>query len=680
MNNISENPLINDFETPFQAPPFEEIKNKHFEVAIDRAIQIAQKNIDDITNNPEKPTIENTLVPLDLCDDKLNNVAAILFNLNSAETNDELQKIAQNVSPRLSDFYNDLYHNETLFERVKELYTAHDLKSLESEDEMMLDKTYKAFIRSGANLNDNDKKRYKEVTKELSELSLKFGENLLKETNKYEMVLEKEDLDGLPEYLINAASESAKSKKKPGKYIITLHAPSYVPFMQYSRRRDLREKLYKAFMSKSFKNDELDNQEIIKKIVRLRKEQANILGYKKYADFVLEERMVKSAEKVSAFLNELLDVSRVKAEKEVLELKDFIKASGENIELQRWDWAFYSEKLKKAKFDLNDEMLKPYFKIDFVIDGVFKVAGLLYGLHFKLVNNIPKYHKDAKAYEVVDEMNKHVALLYVDFYPREGKRGGAWMTTYREQHVAENNDIRPIVSIVGNFSQPTEKTPSLLTFEEVKTLFHEFGHALHSMLSRCKYKSLSGTNVYWDFVELPSQIMENWCFEKDCLDLFAKNYETNENIPNELIDRIKNSMQYHEAYATIRQISFGLLDMGWHNQENSEITDVDKMEKEFMSSTELFPRVENTNMSTQFGHIFAGGYAAGYYSYKWAEVLDADAFEAFKKNGIFNKKIAEKFRLEILSKGGTEHPSVLYKKFKGKEPSIQPLLKRAGLK
>jgi len=679
-----DNPLLKNFDTPHQTPPFDKIKSEHFMPAIEEAIKEAKQEIEDITSKSEAPTFENTLEAMEFAGKKLSSITSVLFNLNSAETNKNIQEVAREASPILSEFGNDIWQNADLFERVKTVYHQKDKLELDNEQEMLLTKTYKAFIRNGADLNEKDKARFKEITKKLSQLSLTFGENVLAETNDYELVIsDQKDLSGLPDSAIRQAASTAKAKDKEGRWVFTLQAPSFVPFMENADNRSLREQLYKAYMSKANKNDERDNKAIIQEIVNLRSEKVSLLGYDSYADYVLEERMAESKNKVQSFLEDLLKQSLPKAKEEVAEIKVFIKELGDDIDLQRWDWAYYSEKLKKKKYAIDDELLRPYFKLENVLDGVFQSAEKLYDIRFKEVKNIPVYHEDVTTYEVTTTSGENVAIFYADFHPREGKRGGAWMTTYRDQYQKNGEDIRPLVSNVCNFTPSSPGNPSLMTFNEVTTLFHEFGHALHTMLGNSRYGSLSGANVYWDFVELPSQIFENWCYEKECLDLFAKHYETGEKIPQEYVEKIKASSTYHEAYATVRQVSLALLDMGYFSLDRKEaqnIEDVADFEEKAMAKTDLFPKVEGTLMSTQFGHIFSGGYASGYYSYKWAEVLDADAFSLFKEKGIFNKEVAQSFKDNILSKGGSEHPMELYKKFRGREPKIEALLERAGLK
>ncbi|WP_318343039.1 M3 family metallopeptidase [Flagellimonas baculiformis] len=669
------NPLLE----PFDQAPFSKIKNEHFKPAFLQAIDAAKKEIDDIVENPDTPTFQNTLEALDFAGQQLDRISSVFFNLNSAETNEEIQKIAQEVSPLLSDFSNDITLNQGLFERIKAVYEQRDVLELTPEQQTLLEKKYKSFSRNGANLNDSDKKRLREIDADLSRLKLKFGENVLAETNKYEMHLtDEKDLKGLPEGEKEAAAQLAESKGKDG-WLITLDYPSYIPFMKYAENRELRKELSIAFGSKGFHGDELDNQENILNIVSLRHERANLLGYATHAHFVLEERMAETPEKVMDFLNELLEKAKPAAEREFGELEAFAKELDQIDRLEKWDSSFYSEKLKQKLFNLDDEKLKPYFKLENVINGVFKVAEKLFGLRFNEVQTVEKYHPDVKTFEVYDDKNNFISLFYADFHPRPGKRGGAWMTSFKSQYTLNGKNNRPHISNVCNFTKPTKSKPSLLTFNEVTTLFHEFGHGLHGMLANTTYPSLSGTSVYWDFVELPSQIMENWCYEKEALELFAFHYETGELIPMELVEKIKESATFQEGMATVRQLSFGFLDMAWHGNNPSNIKDVKAYEAKAFESTDLFPDTPQTCMSTSFSHIFQGGYSSGYYSYKWAEVLDADAFAHFKENGIFSKTVADKFKENVLSKGGTENPMELYKRFRGAEPNIDALLVRAGL-
>ena len=669
------NPLLATFDTA----PFSQIKNEHFKPAILRAIERARAEINAITDDTDAPTFENTVETLEFSGQQLDRVTSVFFNLNSAETNEEIQKIAQELSPLLSEFSNDITLNLELFKRIKSVYDEKDAFSLSTEQLMLLDKKYKSFSRNGANLPEDKKKRLREIDAELSQLKLKFGENILAETNKYEMHLTDEsDLDGLPDGEKDAAAQLAQSKDKAG-WLVTLDYPSYLPYMKYAKDRKLRKELSLAFGSKGFHGDGLDNRENVLKIANLRHERANLLGYETHAHYVLEERMAKTPGKVKEFLNELLEKAKPAAEREFKQLEEFAKEHDGIDRLEKWDGSYYSEKLKQKLFDLDDEKLKPYFKLENVINGVFTVAEKLFGLHFKEVFDVDKYHDEVKTFRVYDADDKFISLFYADFHPRKGKRGGAWMTSYKPQYRKDGENVRPHISNVCNFTRSTSKKPSLLTFNEVTTLFHEFGHGLHGMLADTTYPSLSGTSVYWDFVELPSQIMENWCYEKEALELFASHYETGEGIPMELIDKIKNSSKFQEGMQTLRQLSFGLLDMSWHGRNPAEINDVKIHETEAFQGTNLYPETQETCMSTAFAHIFQGGYSSGYYSYKWAEVLDADAFAYFKSHGIFNKDIARKFKDNVLSKGGTENPMVLYKRFRGAEPKVEYLLERAGL-
>ncbi len=669
------NPLLQ----PFNTAPFSKIENEHFKPAFLKAIEDARAEIDAITNNPLEASFENTVEALDFSGQQLDRISSVFFNLNSAETNEEMQKIAQVVSPLLSEFSNDIRLNTALFNRIKAVNEQKDQLDLTVEQGTLLDKKYKSFSRNGANLSEVKKKRLREIDTELSKLKLKFGENVLAETNTYEMHLTDENqLEGLPELEKEAAAQLAKSKKKEG-WMVTLDYPSYIPFMKYAKNRALRKKLSLAFGSKGFHNDDLDNQEIVLKIANLRHERAVLLGYKTHAHFVLEERMAETPEKVHEFLNELLDKAKPAAEREFKQLEDFAKELDGIDQLQKWDGAYYSEKLKQKLFNIDDEKLKPYFELEQVISGVFKVAKKLFDLKFEEVFDIDTYHDEVKTYKVIDVGGNLISLFYADFHPRPGKRGGAWMTSYKPQYIKNGENVRPHISNVCNFTRSTPSKPSLLTFNEVTTLFHEFGHGLHGMLANTTYPSLSGTSVYWDFVELPSQVMENWCYEKEALELFAMHYETGEIIPMDLVQKIKESATFQEGMATLRQISFGLLDMSWHGADPSKITNVKDHETMAFEETTLYPKTSETCMSTAFSHIFQGGYSAGYYSYKWAEVLDADAFAYFKEKGIFNKDIASKFKDYILSKGGTDKPMVLYKRFRGAEPKVEALLERAGL-
>ena len=673
------NILNHPFSTPYNSAPFSKIKNKDFLPAFKQAIENAKKEIDGIVDNPELPTFENTIEALDFSGEQLDRVSSVFFNLNSAETNDEIQKIAQEASPLLTEFSNDIALNEKLFNRVKSVYNDQKELTLNAEQQTLLDKKYKSFARNGANLPEDKKQELRNIDTTLSKLKLTFGENVLAETNAFEMLItDKKNLSGLPDGAIEAAKQLAEAKEKKG-WLITLDYPSYIPFMTYADNRELRKKLSIAFGSNGFKNDKLDNQDIVLKIVNLRHQRATLLGYTSHAHFVLEERMAETPEKVSGFLNELIEKTKPSAEREFSNLESFAKKLNNINRLEKWDAAYYSEKLKQKLFNFNDEQLKPYFKLENVIQGVFNVANKLYDLHFEETKSIDKYHEDVTTYKVTSEKGELISIFYADFFPRQGKRNGAWMTSFKPQYIKNNSNERPHVSIVCNFTKPTKSKPSLLTFNEVTTLFHEFGHALHGMLANTTYPSLSGTSVYWDFVELPSQVLENWCYEKDALELFAKHFETGEIIPMDLVNKIKASSTFHEGMQTLRQLSLGLLDMSWHGRDPSNIKDVKFHELEAFKNTQLYPDIAENCMSTSFSHIFQGGYSSGYYSYKWAEVLDADTFEYFSEKGIFNKEVANKFKDNILSKGGTENPMILYKRFRGQEPNPEALLKRAGL-
>ena len=671
--------LTEKFTTKHNTAPFAQIKLQDYQPAFEENIAKAKAEVDAITNNPETPTFKNTIDALDYLGEALDRLSSIFFNLNSAETCNEMQKIAQDVSPLLTAFSNDIALNEDLFKRVKAVYEQKESLTLTPEQATLLDKKFKSFSRNGALLSDDKKARLREIDTDLAKLKLTYGENVLAETNNYQLYITNvNDLKGLPQGTIEAAASLAKSKNLDG-WIFTLDYPSYIPFVTYADNRELRKEIAIAAGKKAFQNNEFDNQEITLKIAKLRFERANLLGYKTHSDFVLEERMAQTPEKVKSFLNNLLAKAKPASEKEFTELTAFAKELDGIDKLGKWDGAYYSEKLKQKLFDFDDEKLKPYFKIENVLNGAFTVAEKLFGIHFKEVFDIEKYHEDVQTFEVLDFENELVAIFYADFFPRKGKRNGAWMTSFKPQYIKDGINERPHVSIVCNFTPPIASKPSLLTFNEVTTLFHEFGHALHGMLANTTYPSLSGTSVYWDFVELPSQVMENWCYEPEALALFAKHYETGEIIPQEFVNKIKESASFLEGMATLRQLSFGILDMAFHSNNPNEITNVKAFEKQAFEGTTLYPDVAENCMSVSFSHIFAGGYSSGYYSYKWAEVLDADAFAYFQEKGIFNKEVATKFKENVLSKGGTELPMELYKRFRGQEPKPEALLKRAGL-
>lgn len=683
MNNHSQVRTGRDLSLPFNTKhntaPFSQIKLEDYQPAFIENIAKARAEIDAITNNSEASTFENTIVALDFSGDALDRLSSIFFNLNSAETCDEMQKIAQDVSPLLTAFGNDISLNEDLFKRVKAVHDQKENLTLTPEQATLLDKKYKSFARNGALLPEDKKAKLREIDTELAKLKLTYGENVLAETNNYQLHITNEaDLKGLPDGTKEMARSLAKSKELEG-WVFTLDFPSYLPFVTYIDNRELRKEMAIAAGKKAFQGNEFDNKEIALKIAKLRYDRANLLGYATHSHFVLEERMAQNPDKVKSFLKELLEKAKPAAKREMAQLTAFAKELDGVELLEKWDGSYYSEKLKQKLFSLDDELLKPYFKLENVLNGAFTVAEKLFGISFKEVFDIDKYHEEVQTFEVLDEEKNLVAIFYSDFFPRKGKRNGAWMTSYKSQSVKNGDNERPHVSIVCNFTPPTETKPSLLTFNEVTTLFHEFGHALHGMLANTTYPSLSGTSVYWDFVELPSQVMENWCYEPEALALFANHYETGEIIPQIYVEKIKESASFLEGMATLRQLSFGILDMAFHSNNPSEIIDIKAFEKQAMEGTTLYPDVAENCMSVSFSHIFQGGYSSGYYSYKWAEVLDADAFAYFQEKGIFNKEVATKFKENVLSKGGTELPMELYKRFRGHEPNADALLKRAGM-
>jgi len=675
----TENPLLEPFQTIHETAPFNVVKIEHYLPAFEAAIEIARREVQVIIDNPTTPDFANTIVALDLAGEKLERIKAIFFNLNSADTNDKMQNIAQEIAPKLSDFGNDISLNPELFARIKEVHELRDNLVLNAEEKTLLEKTYRRFVRSGANLNESDKVKYREITKELSQLGLKYQQNVLAETNAYELLItDEKNLGGLPDSVVEMAAETARSKNKEG-WIFNLQYPSYVPFLKYSDNRKLREQIFRASSSRANHGNENDNNANIRRIVELRLEKARLLGFKTHAEYKLQERMAETPEKVIQFLDELHQESKPFAGKEFAEVQEFAERTGFNGSIQRWDWAYYSEKLKSEKYNYTDEEVKPYFQLEKVIGGVFSLAQKLYGLKLKENKNIEAYHPDVTAYEVFDDEERFVAVLYLDFFPRESKRSGAWMTDYRSQSNVNGKSVRPHISLVTNFSKSTENTPSLLTFDEVTTFLHEFGHGLHGMLSQCQFPGTSGTSVYWDFVELPSQIHENWAYEKEWLDQFAVHYQTGEKLPEVLIQKIQKAQNFQAAYMMERQLSFGILDLAYHHRKLPVEGDLKDFEMNAIASTDLFEPVEGSLQSTSFSHIFSGGYDAGYYSYKWAEVLDADAFSVFQEKGIFDRETADSFRKNILEKGGSEHPMILYKAFRGQEPTTTALLKRNGL-
>ncbi|MBF0312578.1 MAG: M3 family metallopeptidase [Oligoflexia bacterium] len=679
--------LLQDFGTPYESIPFSKIKTEYFLPAIEESIVEAKQKIEQIKGASFNvtPTFENSVAALERASRRVDQVAQIFFHLHSAESNEEIRNCAKQISPLLSNFANDILLDGVLFERIKRVWEKRFDDGLKGEDLKLTEEYYLDFVRNGALLDESKKQQLRKIDEKLAKEALIFSDRVLKANNKFTLeISSRDDLKGMPESLLEAALEMGKSKGKEGLYVFTLDAPSYMPFMQYAENRALREKMYRAYAGRAFLDEETDNRATIVEIANLRHERANLLGYKTHADFVLEKRMAGSVSAVTNFLNDLLEKSRPCGDKEMAELNEFKKRIHPQVEgMYAWDFSFYTEKLKKEKFNIDDELLRPYFKLENVIDGVFEIAGKLFSLDFKEVKNIPLYHQEVKTFEVYDnsKAGAFIGLFYADFFPREGKRNGAWMLSLKDQYREGGVDVRPHVGIVCNFTKPTVSRPSLLTLSEVTTLFHEFGHALHGLLSDCRYRYFSGTNVYWDFVELPSQIMENWVLEKECLDLFAKHFESGETIPKEYVERILAADKFHQGYATLRQLSFGLLDLSWHayDPKGIKVDSIVEHENRALEKTRVLPYVEGTNTSCAFSHIFSGGYSAGYYSYKWAEVLDADAFLYFKEKGIFNQEVAKKFKENILSRGGTEHPMELYKKFRGKAPTVDALLKRSGL-
>lgn len=680
LSQEDENPLLKEFTTPFGVPPFDQIKEEHFLPAIKTGIEIHKKEIEAIIKNPEAPTFENTIEALEKSGRLLQKVTDIFYVLNGCMTNDNMQKIAKEVAPMLAKHMDEIRMNPELFKRVKTVYDNKDKLNLNPEQKKLLEEYYKDFVRGGANLDDAKKARLMEINQELSLLSVKFGENVLKEENKFELVIDrKEDLEGLPEAVIQEAYETAKERGKEGKWVFTIKKPSLIPFLQYSPNRELREKIFRAYINRGNNNDELDNKKIISRIIALRVEKAKLLGYKSHAHLILEENMAKNPEKVYELLKKIWEPALKVAKKEAKELQEMIYKEGEKFKLEPWDWWYYAEKVRKEKYQLDEEMLRPYFKLENCIEGAFYVANKLYGIKFEEREDIPKYHPDVKVFEVKEADGSHIGIFYVDYFPRASKRSGAWMTSFRKQSMLDGKMVHPVIVNVGNFTKPTSNKPALLSIEEVETLFHEFGHALHGLLSKCTYPSLSGTAVPRDFVELPSQIMENWALEPEVLKVYAKHYQTGEVIPSELVEKIKNSRKFNQGFATVEYLAAAFLDMDYHTLEEVREIDPIKFEEESMKKIGMIPEIVVRYRSTNFQHIFSGGYSAGYYSYIWSEVLDADAFEAFKEKGIFDPKTALSFRKNILEKGGSDDPMTLYKRFRGREPKVEPLLKKRGL-
>ncbi len=674
-----ENPLLTESKLPFGAPQFDKIRNEHYMPAFEQGIAEAKAEIDAIANNPEAPSFENTIEAMEYSGETLDRVSSIFYNLMEADVNEQMQQIAEEVAPMLNDYSMYVSLNEKLFERVKAVYEQRDSLALEKDQLKLLENTYRSFTRNGANLQGEDREKYSRISEELSLTTLAFQKNLLAATNAYVLnITDSTKLDGLPAYVVDAAAESAAEKGLEG-WAFTLDYPSYSPFMKYCNDRELRRQMYMAYGSRAV-GGEYSNCENVSKIIDLRIQSAQLLGYRTYADYALEVRMAKDAGTVNKFLADLMNPSLPYARADVKMVEDFARKNGfEGDRLMGWDFSYWSEKLQKAEYDLSEELLKPYFKLENCIDAVFDLAHRLYGINFKIREDIPGYHKDVKVYEVTDEDGSHLALFYADFFPRPSKRGGAWMTEFRGQSIKDGVELRPFISIVTNFSKPTASTPSLITHYEFTTFLHEFGHALHGMLAEGRYGSLTGTSVARDFVELPSQIMENWGYEPEYLNTFAKHYQSGESIPMELIDKIVASKNYLSGYSQVRQLQFGLLDMAWHSLESLPQTDPVSFEKAALKPYEVMPGVAETAISPGFSHIFAGGYAAGYYSYKWAEVLEADAFSLFQEKGIFNTEVSHSFRENILSRGGSEDAAVLYRNFRGHDPEPEALMKKLGL-
>ena len=676
----TKNPFFEKYETPFNVPDFEQINNDHFIPAFRKGMEDQMKEIEVIANNNEEPSFENTVVALEESGVLLTRVSNVFYNLLSSITNDTLQNIAKKVAPELSKHRDDILLNAHLFSRTKIVYGNMDSLELNPEQAKLLDEAYKRFVRGGANLDENDQGKLRKINEKLSLLSLSFGDNLLAETNSFTLVIDnKEDLAGLPEPVIASAAETAAQKEMEGKWVFTLQKPSMIPFLQYSEKRNLREKIFKAYINRCNNGNEYDNKENVVEIASLRFERAVLLGYKNHADYVLEENMAKEPQKVYDFLNKIWDPALLVATKEADELQKMMDAEGKNGQLHPSDWWYYAEKLRQQKYELDEEMLRPYFVLDNVREGAFYVAARLYGLKIEERSDIPKYHKDVQVYEVKEADGSHVGILYMDFFPRDSKRGGAWMNSYRKQYRRDGENITPVITTNFNFTKPTGDKPALLNFEEVSTLFHEFGHALHGLLSNCQYRSLSGTSVARDFVELPAQIMENWATEPEVMKVYAKHYETGEPIPENLVEKLKKSKHFNQGFVAVEYLSACFLDMDWHTIKKATEIDMLDFEDISMDNIKMIPEIVVRYRSTYFAHIFSGGYSSGYYSYIWAEVLDADAFAAFKETSLFDSETATKFRKNVLERGGTDDPMNLYKKFRGAEPKIEPMLQRKGL-
>ena len=678
--NTTMNPFFQAYDTPYNVPPFDKIKNEHFKPAILEGIKKHEEEINAIANASAAPTFENTILAMENAGELLSNVNVVFSNFNSANTNKEIQNIAKETAPNLSAHRDNIYLNEKLFARVKTLWDKKETLGLNLEQSKILDNSYKDFVRSGANLSDSDKGILRKINGELSLTSLKYGQNILAETNKYELVIEsKKDLAGLPQGLIDAAAADAKAKGKEGKWVFTLSNSSVMPFLQYSSNRELRKQIWNAYQTRGNHDDELDNKKNAVELANLRGQKARLLGFKSHANYVLEESMAKTPENVNKLLNDLWKPALEIAKTEASDIQKMMVKDGIKGTVQPYDWRYYTEKIRKERFDLDEEELKPYFSLENVRKGVFQVTEKLYGIQFKELNNVPKYHQDASVWEVTEANGTLVGVIYMDFFPRDSKRGGAWMTSYRTQKTVDGKRLAPVISIVCNFTKPSGDIPALLTFDEVSTFFHEFGHALHGLLSNVTYKSLAGTSVPRDFVELPSQIMENWAAEPEVLKMYAKHYKTGEVIPEALVNKLKKAGTFDQGFATTEYLAASLLDLAYHSQTKDITTDANTFEKTAMTKIGLIESIIPRYRSTYFSHIFSGGYSSGYYSYIWSGVLDTDAFEVFKTTTLFNPEKAKSFRENVLEKGGTEDPMVLYKRFRGAEPSIEPLLRKRGL-
>jgi len=675
-----DNPFFAAFATPFGVPPFDLIRPEHYMPAFERGMAEQKREIAAITASAGPPTFANTVEDLERSGALLAKVAGVFGNMTASHTNEALQKIDQELAPKLAQHGDDIAMNAVLFARVKAVYDQKSGLTLTPEGSRLLEETYKDFVRGGAALPPDKQARLRQVNEELSVLSVKFGENVLKENNRFELVIDGEaDLAGLPPAVRSGAAEAAVERGKPGKWVFTLHKPSLIPFLQFSERRDLREKMFQAYISRGAHGDELDNRRLASRQASLRVERANLLGYKTHADYVLEKNMAKTPQAVTDFLDRLWAPALARAKAESADMQDLIRKEGRDFKLEPWDWWFYAEKVKKAKYDLDDTALRPYFPLERVRDGAFMVASKLYGISFAERTDVPKYHEDVRVFEVKDADGSHLAVLYVDYYPRASKQGGAWMNAFREQSIRDGKDIRPIISNNGNFSKPVGGEPALISYEEALTLFHEFGHALHGILTRCAYESLSGTNVPRDFVELGSQIMENWAADPEVLRMYARHYKTGEPIPDALLEKMQKSKFFNQGFETVEYLAASFLDMDWHTLTEAREADAAAFDAAAMARIGLIPEIVSRYLSSYFTHIFSGGYSAGYYSYIWAEVLDSDAFQAFKETSLFDRATAESFRRNILERGGTEEPMVLYKRFRGREPKIDSLLKKRGL-